>query len=111
MSCWSSDTLELLDRAMMENFKCRIKKLDDGTKFIVDEHGQDDISGRVHKVCSNARANKLLIHFSTQQIINLIMDLYHDVIMCLGRRLWSRNGCSSTNCEEMDIAGAYKFGS
>ena len=45
MSCWSSDTLELLDRAMMENFKCRIMNLDDGTEFIVDEHGQDDILG------------------------------------------------------------------
>ena len=45
MPCWSSDTLELLDRAMVENFKCRIMNMDDGTKFIVDEHGHDDILG------------------------------------------------------------------
>ena len=45
ISCWFNDTLELLDRAMVENFKCRIMNMDDGTKFIVDEHGHDDILG------------------------------------------------------------------
>ena len=39
MSCWFNDTLELLDRAMVDNFKCKIMNFDDGIKFIVDEHG------------------------------------------------------------------------
>ncbi|XP_050236504.1 uncharacterized WD repeat-containing protein C3H5.08c-like isoform X2 [Mercurialis annua] len=53
MSCWSNDTLELLHRAMEDNFGCRIRNLDDGTEFIVDELGEDGILQRIREVGSN----------------------------------------------------------
>ncbi|XP_037496216.1 uncharacterized protein LOC105642821 isoform X2 [Jatropha curcas] len=53
MSCWSSNTLELLDGALEENFECRIRNLDNGSEFIVDELGQDVMSGRIREVGSN----------------------------------------------------------
>lgn len=40
-SCWSTDARELLDGASEENLVCRIRNLDDGTEFVVDELGQD----------------------------------------------------------------------
>ncbi|KAG8653438.1 WD repeat-containing protein 44 isoform X2 [Manihot esculenta] len=50
MSCCSSDTLDLLDGVLEENFMYRIRNLDDGTEFIVDEDG---LSGRIRQVGSN----------------------------------------------------------
>ncbi|KAJ9188169.1 hypothetical protein P3X46_003558 [Hevea brasiliensis] len=52
MSCCSSDT-DLIDVVLEENFICRIRNLDDGTEFIVDEHGHDGLSGRIRQVGSN----------------------------------------------------------
>ncbi|XVF22346.1 hypothetical protein REPUB_Repub12eG0164500 [Reevesia pubescens] len=53
MSCWSSDARELLDGALDDNFVCRIKNLDDGTEFIVDELSQDGMFRRLREVGSN----------------------------------------------------------
>lgn len=46
-SCWSTDARELLDGAFEENLVCRIRNLDDGTEFIVDELGQDGMLPRL----------------------------------------------------------------
>lgn len=53
ISCCSSETQELLDRALDENLVCRIKNLDDGSEFIVDELGQDGLLRRLREVGSN----------------------------------------------------------
>lgn len=53
MSCWSSDTRELFDGATEENLVCRIRNLDDGTEFIVDDLGQDGVLERLREVGSN----------------------------------------------------------
>lgn len=53
MSSWSNDAQELLDGAMEENFLCRIRNLDNGTEFILDELRQDGMSGRIREVGSN----------------------------------------------------------
>ncbi|EOX95658.1 hypothetical protein QUC31_005147 [Theobroma cacao] len=53
MSCWSSDARELSDGALNDNFTCRIKNLDDGTEFIVDELSQDGMFRRLREVGSN----------------------------------------------------------
>ncbi|XP_022757572.1 WD repeat-containing protein 44-like isoform X2 [Durio zibethinus] len=53
MSCWSSDARELLDGALDDNFVCRIKNLDDGTEFIVDELSQDGMFRSLREVGSN----------------------------------------------------------
>ncbi|KAF8413358.1 hypothetical protein HHK36_001338 [Tetracentron sinense] len=54
MSCWSNDAPDLLENGTSEeNFVCRIKNLDDGTEFIVDELGQDGVLGRFREVGSN----------------------------------------------------------
>ncbi|XP_057981002.1 uncharacterized protein LOC131166444 [Malania oleifera] len=52
-SCWSSDGRELLESALEENLMCRIKNLDYGSEFIVDELGQDGPLQRLRKVGSN----------------------------------------------------------
>ncbi|XP_048334954.2 uncharacterized protein LOC107423670 isoform X7 [Ziziphus jujuba] len=54
MSCRSTDARELLDRAFEENFNCRIRNLDDGTEFIVDEMGEDGMLTRLRKVGSDS---------------------------------------------------------
>ncbi|PPD68998.1 hypothetical protein GOBAR_DD34124 [Gossypium barbadense] len=53
MSCWSNDVRELLDGAFDDNFVCRIKNLDDGTEFIVDELSQDGMLKGLREVGSN----------------------------------------------------------
>ena len=53
MSCRSSDARELLEGALDDNFACRIKNLDDGTEFIVDELSQDGMFRGLRKVGSN----------------------------------------------------------
>lgn len=53
ISCLSNDAGESLDGALEENFLCRIRNLDDGTEFIVDELGQDGMFGRLREVGSN----------------------------------------------------------
>ncbi|KAA8516197.1 hypothetical protein F0562_019376 [Nyssa sinensis] len=53
MSCWSNDAQDLLDGALEEHFVCRIKNLDDGTEFIVDELDQDGMLRRLREVGSN----------------------------------------------------------
>ncbi|XWS46260.1 hypothetical protein CRYUN_Cryun14cG0049400 [Craigia yunnanensis] len=53
MSCWSSDARELLDGASDDNYVCRIKNLDDGTEFIVDELSQDGMFRGLREVGSN----------------------------------------------------------
>ncbi|KAJ9171534.1 hypothetical protein P3X46_014890 [Hevea brasiliensis] len=53
LSCWSSDTLDLLDGTLEENFLRRIRNLDDGTEFILYEHWQDGLSGRIHQFGSD----------------------------------------------------------
>ncbi|XP_039064551.1 WD repeat-containing protein 44-like isoform X1 [Hibiscus syriacus] len=53
VSCWSSDVRELLDGAFDDNFLCRIKNLDDGTEFIVDEVSQDGMFKGLREVGSN----------------------------------------------------------
>ncbi|XVF80259.1 hypothetical protein PTKIN_Ptkin15bG0056700 [Pterospermum kingtungense] len=53
MSCWSSDARELLERSLDDNFLCRIKNLDDGTEFIVDELSQDGTFRGLREVGSN----------------------------------------------------------
>ncbi|KAF8379984.1 hypothetical protein HHK36_027452 [Tetracentron sinense] len=54
MSCWSSDAPDSLEDGESEgNFVCRIKNLDDGTEFIVDELEQDGTLSRLREVGSN----------------------------------------------------------
>lgn len=53
MSCWSTDAREFLDEAFEENLICRIRNLDDGTEFIVDELGQDGMLMRLREVGSD----------------------------------------------------------
>ncbi|CAK7348688.1 unnamed protein product [Dovyalis caffra] len=53
MSCWSNDAKELLDGALKEDFVCRIRNLDSGAEFILDELQQDGMSGRIREVGSN----------------------------------------------------------
>ncbi|MBA0732675.1 hypothetical protein Gogos_016749 [Gossypium gossypioides] len=53
MSCWSNDVRELLDGAFDDSFVCRIKNLDDGTEFIVDELSQDGMLKGLREVGSN----------------------------------------------------------
>ncbi|OMP08667.1 hypothetical protein COLO4_06236 [Corchorus olitorius] len=53
MSRWSDDARELLDGVLDDNFVCRIKNLDDGTEFIVDELSQDGMLRRLREVGSN----------------------------------------------------------
>ncbi|OMO64259.1 hypothetical protein CCACVL1_21930 [Corchorus capsularis] len=53
MSRWSDDARELLDGVLDDNFLCRIKNLDDGTEFIVDELSQDGMLRRLREVGSN----------------------------------------------------------
>ncbi|XVF33135.1 hypothetical protein REPUB_Repub17cG0142100 [Reevesia pubescens] len=53
ISCWSSDARELLDGPLDDNFVCRIKNLDDGTEFIVDELSQDGMFRGLREVDSN----------------------------------------------------------
>lgn len=53
VSCCSSDTQELLDLALEENLVRRIRNLDDGSEFIVDELGQDGLFRRLREVGSN----------------------------------------------------------
>ncbi|KAK8630914.1 hypothetical protein V6N13_079685 [Hibiscus sabdariffa] len=53
MSCWSSDFKEMLDGAFDDNFVCRIKNLDDGTEFIVDELSRDGMFKGLREVGSN----------------------------------------------------------
>ncbi|KAK8540476.1 hypothetical protein V6N13_028095 [Hibiscus sabdariffa] len=53
VSCWSSDVKELLDGAFHDNFVCRIKNLDDGTEFIVDELSRDGMFKGLREVGSN----------------------------------------------------------
>ncbi|XP_021767305.1 WD repeat-containing protein 44-like [Chenopodium quinoa] len=53
VSCCSNDTHELLDMAIEENLVRRIRNLDDGSEFIVDELGQDGLFRRLREVGSN----------------------------------------------------------
>ncbi|XWS35916.1 hypothetical protein CRYUN_Cryun20dG0037500 [Craigia yunnanensis] len=53
MSCWSNDARELLEGALDDNFVCRIKNLDDGAEFIVDELSQDGMFRGLREVSSN----------------------------------------------------------
>ncbi|TYH43210.1 hypothetical protein ES332_D11G112300v1 [Gossypium tomentosum] len=53
VSCSSSDARELLDRALDDNLVCRIKNLDDGTEFIVDELSQDGKFRKLREAGSN----------------------------------------------------------
>nr|DAD36200.1 TPA_asm: hypothetical protein HUJ06_006840 [Nelumbo nucifera] len=54
ISCWSNDAPDLPEDVVLEeNFVCRIKNLDDGTEFIVDELGQDGMLSRLREVGSN----------------------------------------------------------
>ena len=50
---WSSDAQDLLDGALEENLLCRIKSLDDGREFIVDELGQYGTLSSLREVGSN----------------------------------------------------------
>ncbi|KAL9229011.1 hypothetical protein vseg_004529 [Gypsophila vaccaria] len=53
ISCCSSDTQELFEMAVKENLVRRIRNLDDGTEFIVDELGQDGLLKRLREVGSD----------------------------------------------------------
>ena len=53
VSCCSNDTQDYLDLALDENLIRRIKNLDDGSEFIVDELGQDGLFSRLREVGSN----------------------------------------------------------
>ncbi|KAJ4954672.1 hypothetical protein NE237_011455 [Protea cynaroides] len=53
MSCWSNDAPDCSDGVPDENFVCRIKNLDNGTEFVVDELGQDGMLSRLRQVGSN----------------------------------------------------------
>lgn len=53
-SSMSTDARELLDGAFEENFTCRIRNMDDGTEFIVDEFGEDGMLTRLRKVGSDS---------------------------------------------------------
>ncbi|KAH9620692.1 hypothetical protein KSS87_015714 [Heliosperma pusillum] len=52
ISCCSSETQELFDMAVEDNMVRRIRNLDDGTEFIVDELGQDGLLQRLREVGS-----------------------------------------------------------
>ncbi|XP_043715659.1 vegetative incompatibility protein HET-E-1-like [Telopea speciosissima] len=53
-SFWSNDAPNFSeDGVSAENFVCRIKNLDDGTEFVVDELGQDGMLSRLRQVGSN----------------------------------------------------------
>ncbi|KAF3439833.1 hypothetical protein FNV43_RR18111 [Rhamnella rubrinervis] len=54
ISCWSTDAREFLDETFVENLICRIRNLDDGTEFIVDELGQDGMLTRLREVGSDS---------------------------------------------------------
>ncbi|KAL2893300.1 WD repeat-containing protein 44 [Bienertia sinuspersici] len=49
ISCCSNDTQDMLDIALEENLVRRIKNLDDGSEFIVDELGQDGLFRRLRE--------------------------------------------------------------
>ncbi|KNA11341.1 hypothetical protein SOVF_136070 [Spinacia oleracea] len=53
VSCCSNDTQDLLDVALEENLVRRIRNLDDGSEFIVDELGQDGLFRSLREVGSN----------------------------------------------------------
>ncbi|EXB83870.1 WD repeat-containing protein 44 [Morus notabilis] len=53
MSCSSNDARELVDGTREESFSFRIRNLDDGTEFVVDELGQDGMPRRLRKVGSS----------------------------------------------------------
>ncbi|OVA14741.1 WD40 repeat [Macleaya cordata] len=54
MSYWSNDSRDLsTERALEENFVCRIRNLDDGTEYIVDELGQDGMLSSLREVGSD----------------------------------------------------------
>ena len=53
ISYCSSETQDLFDRALDENLVCRIKNLDDGSEFIVDELGQDGLLRKLREVGSD----------------------------------------------------------
>lgn len=53
ISCCSSDSQELLDEELEGNLVHRIRNLDDGSEFIVDELGQDGLLRRLREVGSN----------------------------------------------------------
>ncbi|XP_042508377.1 uncharacterized protein LOC122084307 [Macadamia integrifolia] len=54
ISCWSNGATDFSeDGISAENFVCKIKNLDDGTEFIVDELGQDGMLSRLREVGSN----------------------------------------------------------
>ncbi|KAK8565688.1 hypothetical protein V6N12_059243 [Hibiscus sabdariffa] len=53
MSCSSSDARELLDVALDDNLVCRIKNLDDGKEFVVDEVSQDGMPRKLREIGSN----------------------------------------------------------
>lgn len=52
ISFCSSETQELFDKALDENLVCRIKNLDDGSEFIVDELGKDGLLRKLREVGS-----------------------------------------------------------
>lgn len=53
MSCSSNDARELVNGTQEESFTFRIRNLDDGTEFVVDELGQDGMPRRLRKVGSD----------------------------------------------------------
>ncbi|XP_042481169.1 uncharacterized protein LOC122061775 [Macadamia integrifolia] len=54
LSCWSNDAPDFSeDGVLAENLVCRIKNLDDGTEFVVDELGQDGMLSRLRQVGSD----------------------------------------------------------
>ncbi|XP_058084402.1 uncharacterized protein LOC131232222 [Magnolia sinica] len=54
MSSWSSGAPDLSSSQVLEeDFVCRIRNLDDGTEFVVDELGQDGTLSRFREVGSN----------------------------------------------------------
>ncbi|KAK6919946.1 WD40 repeat [Dillenia turbinata] len=53
MSCDMGNGRDSLDVSMEEGFVCRIKKLDNGNEFLLDEVGQDGMPSKLHRVGSN----------------------------------------------------------
>lgn len=53
LSCCSNDTQDSLDVALEENLVRRIRNLDDGSEFIVDEVGQDGLFRKIRELRSN----------------------------------------------------------
>ncbi|XP_010267520.1 PREDICTED: 2-deoxy-glucose resistant protein 2 [Nelumbo nucifera] len=54
ISCWSNEASELSEDGVSEaNLICRIKNLDAGTEFIVDELGRDGMLSRLNEMGSN----------------------------------------------------------